>query len=117
MIEIKCTADEQDRLLLNFATKEATCPFIGLCRDMSYYRTGMKCRECLENNIKWTITDAKPEKKSAAADITKERFMEIASEVAVDYYKPHSNYENIHEFIMSSGYMALVAIRLLKEEK
>lgn len=117
MIEIKCNTTEQELLLLNFATKDSRCPFTGLCSELQYYRTGMKCRECLENNIKWTITDAKPEEKSVAAEITKERFIEIASEIAVDYYKPYSNYENMHEFIMSSGYMALIAIKLFKEDK
>ena len=121
MIEIKCSAAEKERLMEALNMNDAPCPFVGLCMELPYYKTGISHRECIEHNIKWTITDAKPEEKpeekSVAVDITRKRFMEVASEVAVDYYKPYSNYENIHEFIMSSGYMALVAHRLFEEDK
>ena len=122
MIEIKCTAAEKERLTEVLDTKELPCPFIGLCTELPYYKTGMTHRECIEHNIKWTIADAKPEEKrvsplSREATITEAQFMEIAANAAVDYYKPHEHGENIGEFIMSTGYMVIVASRLFKEEK
>ena len=56
MIEIKCSAAEKARLMYVLTEYNAPCPFNGvLCQELPYYRTGMSHRECIENNIKWTI--------------------------------------------------------------
>ena len=126
MIEIKCTVAEKERLLDVLDTKEAACPFIGLCTELPYYKTGMCHRDCIEHNIKWIITDVKPETSeeeksspilSKEATITGKQLMEIASNVAVDYYEPYKGGENLQGFLMSVGFMVLITRRLFKEDK
>lgn len=55
MIEIKCSDIEQARLMRALSMTDAPCLFTGQCSELPYYRTGMSCKECTENNIKWTI--------------------------------------------------------------
>ena len=120
MIEIKCTAEEKKRLLEVLNTKELPCPFVGLCTELPYYKTGMTHRECIENNIKWTITEAKAEKcglLDKKITITEAKLLEVISNAAVEYYEPQKGGQNLREFIMRTGLVAVVSQKLFKEEK
>ncbi len=119
MIEIKCTAAEQERLLEILAGHGAKCPFIGLCTELPYYKTGISHRECIENNIKWTITEEKPEagkEENVKIAITVEEFSDIACNAAMEYYQPVKKPENVLAFFMSTGYAAKIMEKLFDKE-
>lgn len=119
MIEIKCTATEQERLLEVLAGHGAKCPFIGLCTELPYYKTGISHRECIENNILWVITNEKPEAdkiENVKVIISVEEFSEAASHAALEYYQPVKKPENLQEFFASTGYAATLMSKLFDKE-
>lgn len=123
MIEIKCSAAEKKRLMDILDMEEQPCPFTRLCSELPYYRTGMNHKECIENNIKWVIVGSEPEtkeKKCASLDreitVTAAKFLEIASNAAVEYYEPHKN-GTMTEFLMSTGFVTILMKKLFKEDK
>lgn len=119
MIEIKCTAEEKERLMFIFSMKNPICPFEGLCTELPYYKTGMTHGECVEHNIKWTITDAKPEAEKEEGTkivITETEFVEAASKVALGYYKPHKQPDNLQSFFANTGYVAMLMSMLFDKE-
>ena len=122
MIEIKCSAAEKARLMEVLDTKELPCPFVGLCTELPYYKTGMTHRECIENNIKWVIVDGAPEVDcdciaDKKAVITVEEFADAACRAAVAYFQPLKKTENVQRFFESTGFAALIMAEIFDKEE